>query len=79
MSDRTVSAHARRPEDVGNLPWGLAGGHSREVSFLPWGGAYNRVPADATAFPRRAELFLVQHLVGISPGASRAESGAARD
>jgi hypothetical protein len=22
----------------------LGDGHSREVSFLPWGGAYNRVP-----------------------------------
>jgi hypothetical protein len=64
---------------VGNLMWGLARGHSREVSFLPWGGAYNSVPADATAFAHRAELFLVQHLADIDPGASRAESGAPRD
>ena len=64
---------------VGNLTWGLARGHSREVSFLPWGGAYNRVRADATAFVHRAELFLVQHLADINRGASPAESGAARD
>lgn len=64
---------------VGNLTRGLAGGHSREVSFLPWGGAYNQVRADATAFAHRAELFLVQHLADINPGASRAECDAARD
>jgi FAD/FMN-containing dehydrogenase len=64
---------------VGNLSQGLDAGHSREVSFLPWGGAYNRVPVGATAFAHRAELFLVQHLADIKPGASRAASGAARD
>jgi FAD/FMN-containing dehydrogenase len=64
---------------VDNLSQGLAEGHWREVSFLPWGGAYNRVRADATAFVHRAELFLVQHLASINPGASQAESGAARD
>jgi hypothetical protein len=34
-----------------------------EVAFMPWGGAYNQVPSDATAFPHRNERFLVQHLV----------------
>src|SRR5262249_9258679 len=53
--------------------------HSREVSFLPWGAAYNRVPADATAFAHRGELFLVQHLAGIKAGASWAAGGGARD
>jgi FAD/FMN-containing dehydrogenase len=33
----------------------------RELDFTPWGGAYNRVPADATAFPHRSELFLLKH------------------
>lgn len=64
---------------VDNLAQGLGEGHSREVSFLPWGGAYNRIPADATAFVHRAELFLVQHLADINLGASQAESDAARD
>jgi len=64
---------------VDNLSQGPGEGHSREVSFLPWGGAYNRVRADATAFVHRAELFLVQHLAGVDPGASRAEGDAARD
>jgi FAD/FMN-containing dehydrogenase len=54
-------------------------GQSREVDFLPWGGAYNRVPADATAFVHRAERFLVQHLVEVGADAAPAELGAARD
>jgi FAD/FMN-containing dehydrogenase len=61
---------------VDNLSQGVATGHSREVSFLPWGGAYNRVPVDATAFPHRAELFLIQHLLDIPPHASTSERDA---
>jgi hypothetical protein len=57
----------------------LALGQSREVDFLPWGGAYNRVPADATAFAHRSERFLVQHLVEVGADAAAAERGAARD
>jgi FAD/FMN-containing dehydrogenase len=58
---------------------GLAPGQSREVDFLPWGGAYNRVPADATAFVHRGERFLVQQLVEVGADAAPAERGAARD
>jgi hypothetical protein len=43
---------------VEHLVRGVVGGHAREVTFSPWGGAYNRVPADATAFVHRAELFI---------------------
>jgi FAD/FMN-containing dehydrogenase len=52
---------------VENLPRRLAGGQSCEVTFTPWGGAYNRVRADATAFVHRDELFVVQHLLILDP------------
>jgi FAD/FMN-containing dehydrogenase len=38
-------------------------GQSRELDFMPWGGAYNRVPADATAFPHRDARALLKHTV----------------
>jgi FAD/FMN-containing dehydrogenase len=64
---------------IEHLTNGLALGQSREVDFLPWGGAYNRVPADATAFAHRGERFLVQHLVMVGADAAPAERDAARD
>lgn len=45
-------------------------GQGRELDLSPWGGAYNRVPADATAFVHRAERFLLKHTVEIPPGAA---------
>jgi hypothetical protein len=56
-------------------PAGWPGGQSREVTFTPWGGAYNRVGADATAFVHRDELFLVQHLLLIDPSAQTTSGG----
>ena len=44
-------------------------GESREVTFTPWAGAYNRVPADATAFVHRDARFIVQHLTSVVPEA----------
>jgi FAD/FMN-containing dehydrogenase len=38
-------------------------GRAHEVSLTPWGGAYNRVPPDATAFAHRAEAYLVDNTV----------------
>jgi FAD/FMN-containing dehydrogenase len=32
-----------------------------ELNFTPMGGAYNRVPSDATAFAHRSERFLLEH------------------
>src|SRR5216684_3205906 len=36
---------------VRNLDAGRRPGQARELDFTPWGGAYTRVPVDATAFP----------------------------
>jgi FAD/FMN-containing dehydrogenase len=50
-------------------------GESRELDFSPWGGAYNRVATDATAFAHRAERVLLKHAVVVGP---RADTGPAR-
>ncbi|WP_206184986.1 FAD-binding oxidoreductase [Thermoactinospora rubra] len=42
-------------------------GESRELDFTPWGGAYNRVPPHATAFPHRGERFLLKHAATLRP------------
>ena len=39
-----------------------AGRGRRELNFTALGGAYNRVPADATAFVHRGEQFLLEHV-----------------
>lgn len=64
---------------VKNLLEGRLAGQSRELDFTPWGGAYNRVRADATAFVHRAELFLLKHAVVVDSDAPAAEREAARD
>jgi FAD/FMN-containing dehydrogenase len=53
-------------------------GEARKLDFMPWGGAYNRVPADATAFPHRGELFLLEHSVVVPAGFDAAATEAAR-
>jgi hypothetical protein len=47
-------------------------GEARELDFSPWGGAYNRVPADATAFVHRDQLYWLKHAVVVDPAASAA-------
>src|ERR671918_238687 len=46
---------------VATFSEGRAAGQYRELDFMPWGGAYNRVPPEATAFVHRAELFQLKH------------------
>jgi hypothetical protein len=53
---------------------GRGPGEARKLDFMPWGGAYNRVPADATAFPHREELFLLEHSVAVPAGFDGAAS-----
>jgi FAD/FMN-containing dehydrogenase len=53
-------------------------GEARKLDFMPWGGAYNRVPVDATAFPHREELFLLEHSVVVPAGFDAATTEAAR-
>jgi FAD/FMN-containing dehydrogenase len=45
-------------------------GETRELDFMPWGGAYNRVPSAATAFVHREERFQLKHAVTVAVGAS---------
>jgi FAD/FMN-containing dehydrogenase len=63
---------------VDNLSELRVQGQSRELDFTPWGGAYNRVRADATAFVHRDARFLLKHAVVVGPGASPAERRASR-
>lgn len=41
-------------------------GERRELDFSPWGGAYNRVAADATAFPHRDARFLLKQTATVA-------------
>jgi FAD/FMN-containing dehydrogenase len=54
-------------------------GEARELDFTPWGGAYNRTPADATAFVHRNERFMLKHAVVLDPDASAPARATARD
>jgi FAD/FMN-containing dehydrogenase len=46
---------------LGVLAMPRSPGESREPDFMPWGGAYNRRHATATAFVHRHEQFLLKH------------------
>jgi FAD/FMN-containing dehydrogenase len=81
----TKSEFFRRPLDrepisslVQNLSQDVAGARSREVAFMPWGGAYNHPAPDATAFPHRSELFLVQHLLEADAEATEVDRDSGR-
>jgi hypothetical protein len=53
-------------------------GEARKLDFMPWGGAYNRVSVDATAFPHREELYLLEHSVVVPASFDAAATEAAR-
>jgi FAD binding domain/Berberine and berberine like len=57
---------------VANFLDGRVGGEYRELDFTPWGGAYNRMRPDATAFVHRNELFCLKHAVVTDRGAPHA-------
>ena len=56
-----------------NFSFRRVAGESRELDFMPWGGAYNRVRPDATAFVHRQELFQLKHSVTVDPHTSVGE------
>jgi FAD/FMN-containing dehydrogenase len=79
------SEYFRRPlstDAIESLLDNLAAARStretRVLDFTPWGGAYNRVAADATAFAHREERFLIKHGVMLDPEAPAEEQQAAR-
>jgi FAD/FMN-containing dehydrogenase len=63
---------------VAHLQQGRRPGQSRELDFTPWGGAYNRLRGDATAFVHRDARFLLKHAVVIDPDTADTEREAAR-
>jgi FAD/FMN-containing dehydrogenase len=62
---------------VGGVANGRKAGQERSVAFTPWGGAYRRRPPDATAFAHRDQLFMLEHLGAVVPGASGRDKHAA--
>src|SRR5262245_24236311 len=59
------------------LAEGRVPGQSRELDFTPWGGAYNRIREDATAFVHRRELFSLKHTAVVDSDSPRAAKDAA--
>jgi FAD/FMN-containing dehydrogenase len=62
---------------VENFAQGRPAGEFRELDFMPWGGAYNRVPPGATAFVHRDARFQLKHAAMVDPRASTAVTQAA--
>ncbi len=55
-------------ELIGRLTARRRAGEHRELDFSPWGGAYNRIPADATAFSHRDARFLLKQTATVAAG-----------
>jgi FAD/FMN-containing dehydrogenase len=62
---------------LANLAEERTPGQSRELDFTPWGGAYNRIREDATAFAHRRELFSLKHTAIVDSDSSQAAKDAA--
>jgi FAD/FMN-containing dehydrogenase len=62
---------------VENFEQERASGQDRGLDFSLWGGAYNSIRADATAFAHRDKFFSLKHAIIIDPAASAAEKKAA--
>jgi FAD/FMN-containing dehydrogenase len=62
---------------VDNLTAERVPGSFREVDCSPWGGAYNRVPADATAFAHRDARYWLKHTAAVDGDAEAQEKLAA--
>jgi FAD/FMN-containing dehydrogenase len=50
-----------------------------ELDLMPWGGAYNRVSPQFTAFVHRTDRFLVRYAVSVDPSAPSGHRAEARD
>ena len=64
---------------LGGLTADRSGGQARELDFSPWGGAYNRIEAEATAFAHRDAAFWVKHGAVVPTDATANQQMAARD
>jgi FAD/FMN-containing dehydrogenase len=68
--------HPLPPDAAGALAHSIIAdrvpGHTHEVDLNPWGGAYNRMPPDATAFAHRAEAYLLE--ISLVAGGNTAEA-----
>jgi FAD/FMN-containing dehydrogenase len=53
-------------------------GERRELNFTPMGGAYNRMPADDTAFVHRSERYLLEHVAAHRESGKKAATQWAR-
>jgi FAD/FMN-containing dehydrogenase len=60
-----------------NLAKRRTAGQDRSLEFAPWGGAYHRRSPQATAFAHRRQLFVLEHLSSVGPGASGQDKRAA--